>query len=533
MLFLKFLKKYKKLLAFALLLATINQVFSLLDPQIIRLLIDNYATNFNELSKQEFFSGVLLLLGGFVGVAFVSRVAKNFQDYYVNAVTQHLGTDMYAESVEHTFSLPYSVFEDRRSGEVLQKMQKARQDSQILIEKSINIVFLSMVGMTFVLVYAFYVHWLIGLTFILSMPTMGVFIFLISKRVGKYQKIIVKENAELAGSTTETLRNVELVKSLGLEKQEIQRLNNTNNKILALELKKIKYIRLLSFIQGTVVNGVRAILLFVMLYLLYNGNVSIGEFLSLFFYSFFLFAPLGEIGTVIANYQEAKASNEQLEEILNIKPEKKHNNIKTIKEINYIEMKDVSFKYSEGKIEALKDINLKINKGERVAFAGPSGSGKTTITKLILGLYKSSKGNVNYNGIDIKNIDLNNLIKRIGNGLDTKIGEGGIKLSGGERQRLAIARALLREPELLIFDEATSALDSLTEKDITDTIKKISKERPNLIIITIAHRLSTIAHVDNIYVLEKGKIVEKGNHKELLNKKGLYAALWREQIAED
>src|SRR3989344_4809992 len=579
MLFLKFLKKYKKLLAFALLLATINQLFSLLDPQIIRLLIDNYATNFNELSKQEFFSGVLLLLGGFVGVAFVSRVAKNFQDYYVNAVTQHLGTDMYAESVEHTFSLPYSVFEDRRSGEVLQKMQKARQDSQILIEKSINIVFLSMVGMTFVLVYAFYVHWLIGLTFILSMPTMGVFIFVISKRVGKYQKIIVKENAELAGSTTETLRNVELVKSLGLESQEIQRLNNTNDKILALELKKIKYIRLLSFIQGTVVNAVRAILLFVMLYLLYQGNVSIGEFLSLFFYSFFLFAPLGEIGAVIANYQEAKASNEQLEEILNIKPEKKHNNIKTIKEINYIEMKDVSFKYSEGKIEALKDINLKINKGERVAFAGPSGSGKTTITKLILGLYKSSKGNVNYNGIDIKNIDLNNLrkkiglvsqetqlfagtikenllfvnpkadddkcieclkmasadhlLKRIGNGLDTKIGEGGIKLSGGERQRLAIARALLREPELLIFDEATSALDSLTEKDITDTIKKISKERPNLIIITIAHRLSTIAHVDNIYVLEKGKIVEKGNHKELLNKKGLYAALWREQIAED
>lgn len=567
------------ILILALILATINQVFSLLDPQITRIIIDNYATKFNQLDRAVFMKGVSLLLLAFIGVAFVSRVAKNFQDYFVNLITQRVGTDMYSDSVKHTFSLPYSLFEDRRSGEVLQKLQKARQDSQKLIESAINVVFLSLIGMIFILGYAFYVHWSIGLTFVIALPIMAGFALVISKKIGKSQKEIVKESAELYGSTTETLRNVELVKSLGLEEQEVNRLNEVNEKILSLELKKIKYIRLLSFIQGTIVNAVRAALLLLMLFLLYNGKVTIGEFLSLFFYSFFLFAPLGEIGSVVSNYREAEASNAQLREILNIKPEPIPKNIKKISKIDSIKFENVGFKYNSSLNNSLNNISLTIKNGERVAFAGPSGSGKTTMVKLILGLYKPRKGKIRFNNIESEKTDYNSLRKKIGlvsqetqlfagtirenllfvnpnandekciqvlkmasidhlinrtsSGLDTKIGEGGIKLSGGERQRLAIARALLRDPEVIIFDEATSALDSLTEKEITETIKKVSKSRPDLIVISIAHRLSTIAHTDRIYVFEKGKIIEQGNHKTLLNKKGLYAALWREQIAED
>src|SRR3989344_2769682 len=335
-LFFEYLKKYKGILILALVLATINQVFSLLDPQITRIIIDDYATKFTQLDKAVFMKGVSLLLLAFIGVAFVSRVAKNFQDYFVNLITQKVGTDMYSDSVKHTFSLPYSLFEDRRSGEVLQKLQKARQDSQKLIESAINVVFLSLIGMIFILAYAFYVHWSIGLTFVIALPIMGGFVLVISKKIGKSQKEIVKKSAELSGSTTETLRNVELVKSLGLEDQEINRLNKVNEKILSLELKKIKYIRLLSFIQGTIVNAVRAVLLLLMLFLLYNGKVTIGEFLSLFFYSFFLFAPLGEIGSVVSNYREAEASNAQLREILNIRPEPKPKDIKIIDKMESI-----------------------------------------------------------------------------------------------------------------------------------------------------------------------------------------------------
>ncbi|MBS3072381.1 ABC transporter ATP-binding protein [Candidatus Pacearchaeota archaeon] len=578
-LFFEYIKKYKGFLALALLLAAINQIFSLMDPQITRLIIDNYAIKFDQMPREVFIKGVSLLLFGFIGVALVSRIAKNFQDYFVNSITQRVGTDMYSDSVRHTFSLPYGIFEDRRSGEVLQKLQKARQDTQKLIESSINVIFLSAIGMVFIIGYAFYVHWSIGLTFVISIPLMGGFVFFISKKIGRAQKEIVKESAELSGATTETLRNVELVKSLGLENQEINRLNDVNKKILGLELKKIKYIRLLSFIQGTIVNGVRAGLLFLMLFLLYNRQVTLGEFLSLFFYSFFIFGPLGEISSVVSHYQEAKASNSQLKEILDIKPEPEPKNMKEIDKISSIKFQNVSFKYNDSLGDSISNVNIDIKNGERIAFAGPSGSGKTTMVKLILGLYKPNKGKIIFNNTDSKKIDYHSLRKKIGlvsqetqlfagtirenllfvnpnagdekcleaikmasaqylldktgKGLETKIGEGGIKLSGGEKQRLAIARALLREPEIIIFDEATSALDSLTEKEITETVKKVSKSRPDLIVISIAHRLSTIAHVDKTYVMEKGKIIERGNHKSLLKKKGLYSALWTEQVAED
>ena len=576
--FLKYLKKYKGLLFLALLLATINIFFSLLDPQITRLIVDNYATKTDQIPKSVFIKGVGLLLLGFIGVALVSRIAKNFQDYFVSVITQKIGTEMYANSVQHSLSLPYSVFEDQRSGELLQKLQKARSDVQGTINSLINGAFLSIVGFIFVVIYAFIVHWSIGLSFIIIAPLMGGVMFILSRKIKEAQKSIVIESAELAGSTTETIRNIELVKSLGLEKQEIKRLNKTNDRILELELKKVKLIRMMSFIQGTLINGSRAVILFLMLWLLFNQSVTLGEFLSLFFYTFFVFSPLGELTTMTSQYQEAKASNEELEKVLNLEVEKKPLNPMNIKKVNSIAFENVSFSYNSNKELSVDKINLQIKKGETIAFVGLSGSGKTTLIKLILGLYKPTKGKLSFNNIDSKNVNYDELrkkiglvaqetqlfagtirenllfvnpsatdeecmnslklasvmsiIKRGGKGLDTKIGEGGIKISGGGRQRLAIARALLRNPELLVFDEATSSLDSLTEKEITKTIQGIEKIKPHLISILVAHRLSTIAHADKIYVLEKGKIIEQGTHNSLIRKKGLYSRLWKEQSKE-
>ena len=575
--FWKYIREYKKILILALILAAINQFFSLLDPQIYRLLIDNYASKVSELSREEFLKGVVLLLLGFIGVAFISRTAKTFQDYNVSLITQKVGTSMYSRGVNHTFLLPYSVFEDKRSGEVLNKLQKARLDSQTLIENFITVVFLSFVGIFFVVIYAFYIHWFVGIAYFSLIPIVGVTTFVLSRKIKIAQKDIVKESAALAGSTTETLRNVELVKSLGLEKQEIQRLNEVNEKILGLELGKIKTIRKLAFIQGTLINAMRAILVFIMLFLIFNAKMSLGEFFSLFIYSFFIFTPLSNLGMIASQYQEAKASNEQLEEILKIPLEKKPENAKKVKQIKSIEYKDVSFSYETNDVSSVKNINLGLNEGKIAAFVGPSGSGKSTLLKLLVGLYKPTSGKLLLNGIDSKEVDFDEIRKKIGfvsqetqlfagtirenllfvnpkasdkeclrvlklasishimdrgkQGLSTIIGEGGIKLSGGERQRLAIARALLREPELLIFDEATSSLDSLTEKEITLTIKEILKVRPGIITVLVAHRLSTVLHADRIYVLEKGEVIEMGTHPELLKKQGLYAALWRQQSA--
>ncbi len=578
-LILQYLKRYKKKLVLILGLATINQVFSLLDPQIFRLLIDNYAGRISDFTQANFLKGVGLLLLASVGVALVSRIAKNFQDYFVNFVTQNLGASLYARGVTHAFSLPYFVFEDQKSGEILQKLQKARIDTQTIITSAINIVFVAMIGLLFVLIYSFTIHWSIFLAFLALLPIVGGLTFYISKKIKQAQKDIVVRMGALAGSTTETLRNVELVKSLGLEAQETERLNIVNNEILGLELKKIKLIRTLSFVQGTLINFCRSSILLLLLWLIFNNVVTLGQFFSLLFYSFFIFNPLYELSNVASQYQEAKASNETLDEILNMKPEDTTHRTKEISSVTDLSFENVAFSYGDANRPALDKINLTIKPGETVAFVGPSGAGKTSLIKLILGLYQPTSGRISVNDIDLSHLkpetfkqkisyvsqdtqlfagtikdnllfvkpDASDaqclealeqsaaiaIISRGSEGLNTRIGEGGLKLSGGEKQRLAIARALLRQPDLIIFDEATSSLDSITEHEITETIKAISKAKPHLITILIAHRLSTIMHSDRIYVLEKGIISEQGPHENLLEEKGLYAALWRQQKGEE
>lgn len=572
-----YLKKYWKLCVLTLVLATINQVFSLLDPYIFRHIIDDYATKPELYTRSEFISGVGLLLLGIIGVAFVSRVAKNFQDYYLNGVSQRVGADLYSDGVSHTLSLPYSVFEDERSGETLGKLQKARQDSEKLIASVVNILFVSLVGFVFVAIYAISVYWVISVIFFATPVLIGFMSFFLTIKIKDIQKVIVRETASLAGSTTESLRNIELVKSLGLEKQEINRLNTTTDKILELELKKLKYIRSLSFIQGTVINFLRTGIMFFMLYLIFTKVITIGEFFALLFYSFYIFGPLQELGNVMNSYREAEASLNNFELLMQAPKEKEALSPKALGPINSLKFDNVSFKYSSGADNALQDISYDIKKGNTVAFVGPSGSGKTSLVKLLVGLYTPTQGEVFYNGISFFDLDkeelrvqigfvtqdtqlfagtirenllfvkptatdeecldaLNkaqcqNLLVRGGKGLDTVIGEGGVKVSGGEKQRLSIARALLRTPNILIFDEATSSLDSLTEEEISKTIREISTSHAHITIL-IAHRLSTIMHADKIYVLEKGKIIESGHHEELLAVKGLYFAMWRQQIGE-
>lgn len=572
----KYLSNYKRLLALTMALGTVNIVFSLLDPQIFRLIVDRYASRVGEISQQDFLRGVLVLLAASVGVALVSRTAKNFQDYCVNVIVQRLGTRMYATSVSHSFSLPYAVFEDQRSGEFLQKLQKARTDAQALVTSVINIVFVSLVGIVFVVGYAFFVHWLIGLVYFMIIPALGLVTFAISRKIKQAQVPIINKTAALAGSTTETLRNVELVKSLGLERQEIDRLNDVNDQILKLELRKIFLIRRFSFIQGTVINALRSALMLLMLWLIYNHAITLGQFFSLLFYSFAIFNPLSELGTVATQYQEAQASLGRLDEILRLPSEPKPANPSPLGKIERIAFERVGFGYSPDR-PAVQDIDFTVEAGETIAFVGPSGAGKTTLIKLLVGLYRPTAGKITFNGEDSRRVDFEQvrnrmglvsqdtqlfagtirenllfaspeasdedcldalraasataIIHRGGEGLATRIGEGGLKLSGGEKQRLAIARALLRQPELIIFDEATSSLDSLTEQEISSTIRLIAKGRPGLITVLVAHRLSTVSHADRIYVLEKGSVAEIGSHVQLLAEKGLYAALWREQIA--
>ena len=572
-----YLKKHWPLVCLALSLAAVNQVFSLLDPLIFRYIIARYATKFHQYTNAQFISGVSLLLGAAVGVAFIYRVAKNFQDYLVNVVTQRTGAQLYADGVERSLSLPYAVFEDQRSGETLGKLQKVRTDVERFITAFVNILFTTTVGIVFVTVYALRVDWVIAPAFLLTVPVLGVISSVLSRKIKTIQKTIVAETTALAGATTESLRNIELVKTLGLARQEIGRLNTTTDKILKLELKKVRYLRSLSFLQGTAVNLLRTGILFLMLYLIFTQRITVGQFFSLFIYSFFIFGPLQELGNIINIYRETEASLNNLEEILQIPPERKPVNAIPLGNLQSLEFQDVTFQHRTAKRPAVCQVSFRLQRGETVAFVGPSGAGKTTLVKLLVGLYPPDSGVIRYNGIPADEIDPDELRAQIGfvtqdtqlfsgtirenllfvrpeatdeecldvlhraaadsllaradKGLDTLIGEGGVKVSGGEKQRLSIARALLRRPRLLVFDEATSALDSITEEEITRTIRDVG-QRSDVMTILIAHRLSTIMHAERIYVLERGRIVEQGDHPSLVARTGLYYALWRQQIGE-
>jgi ATP-binding cassette subfamily B protein len=573
----RYLRDYWNLVALALVLAAVNQVFSLLDPLIFRHIIDSYATRFHEYTSSQFIRGVSVLLAAAVGVAFVSRVAKNFQDYYVNLITQQVGARIYADGIRHSLELPYAQFEDQRSGETLGMLQKVRTDVEKLISISVNLLFTTLIGVIFVMFYAAKVHWSIGPAYLLTIPLLGGLSSLLSHKIKAVQQVIVKETTALAGSTTESLRNIELVKSLGLAQQEIERLNSTTAKILKLELKKVRYLRSLSFIQGTFVNMLRTSILFLMLYLIFTQRITVGQFFSLFIYSFFIFGPLQELGNVVNTYRETEVSLHNFEKILALEPEPRPDHPVPLSQLETLAFEDVGFQHQSASHPALAGISFQVSRGETIAFVGPSGAGKTTLVKLLVGLYRPQTGHISYNQTKEDEIDIDTLRDKIGfvtqdaqlfsgsirenllfvrpdatdaecmavlrhasvdsllaradRGLDTVIGEGGVKVSGGEKQRLSIARALLRRPQLLVFDEATSSLDSLTEEEISSTIRDVAATR-DAITILIAHRLSTVLHADRIYVLERGRICESGDHEELIARKGLYYAMWRQQVGE-
>ncbi len=574
----KYLKKHRLLLTFALIMAALNICFSLSDSVITGRLMQecgveiiNYKNN-----KWGFLKAVGFWLGLSVTVAMISRITKNFQDYFTNIVIQRTGAQMYTDGIKKSLSLPYAEFEDQRSGETLNKLQKVRIDSEKLITLSISLVFQTVVGFIFVFIYIARIDWKIALIFVFTAPIIGWVSSYLGKKIKIVSKTILSQTNALAGATTESLRNIELIKSLGLTHQEEGRLNLNTLKILKLEIEKIRYIRSLSFIQGTTVHFMRTCVVFMLYYFVFQGKIQIGDLLTMTFFTFFIFNPLQELSQFIIVKNETKVSLDNFKKLLDAPFEFRPENPLNLGTISKMEFKNVGFQHNSATFKAVENISFEIKNGETVAFVGPSGAGKSTLVKLLVGLYQPKEGKILYNELESHAIDITELRKQLGfvtqdaqlfsgsikdnllfvkpnatdqdiiealqrascqklldraeNGIYSTIGEGGIKISGGEKQRLSIARAILRNPNLLIFDEATSALDSITEEEINTTIKNISNQER--ITILIAHRLSTIMHADKIFVLERGKIIEQGKHEQLLQEKGLYYAMWRQQIGE-
>jgi ATP-binding cassette, subfamily B, bacterial len=572
-LLLRYALQYWRPLAVAFALATVNQLLLLADPQILRLILDRYVMKLDSVPRDAFLRGVFILIGASVAISLTARVARNLQDYTINRVARRIGTKLYAASIAHSLMLPFQAHEDFRSGELLHTMQRARLDAEAGVTSAVRL-YLGALAMIAITAYAFYVHPLLGCLQIGLTASLAVFTIWFSKPIHLHQRRISADTVAEAGSATETIRNVELIKSLGIETQEISRIAKVNEEILDLEEKKLRLVRLFMFVEGSVLTLARATVIVVMLWLVYRHEISVGEFLSMFLYTTTAFSPLVELGNAVVRYQQARASFGQLDEVLSMPTDTTGASAMRVGALESIHFHSVSLVYPNG-TRALHAVEFELRAGETVAFVGPSGSGKSTVVKLLVGLYQPSEGRITVNGMDSREVDRDDLrrraglvthdthlfsgtigdnlrladpdatdeeclaviesaaatpiLRRGGKGLETRVGEGGLKLSGGERQRIAIARALLRHPEVLIFDEATSNLDSLTERAVSDTIREVATHHHARITLLVAHRLSTIAHADRIIVLDGGEIVESGTHPELLALRGLYEKMWREQ----
>jgi ATP-binding cassette subfamily B protein len=573
----QYLSRSRGYLGLAVVLAAAAQVLDLIDPLILGKIIDDYALNPQGRPEGELVRGALWWLLVAVAIALGARLAKTFQDYLLELVVQTLGMEIFNDGLKKTLRLSFEEYEQSSSGETLAMLEKVRRDSERFINSAINVLFSTLVGIAFLTWYAVTKHWVLIPVFLVGVVILGGLTGLLSRKIRTLQRQIVRRTSTNYGSITESLRNIELVKSLGLARAETRRLQELTRRVFDLEMEKVKRVRTLSFFQRTIINFLKQSILFILLWLIFRDVLSPGELISSQLILNTIFGPLQQLGAFILSYRDAEASLQVFAELMEKPTEQRPEDPVDTGPLDSLRFDDVVFRYRTGTENAIDGISFHARRGDTIAFVGPSGSGKSTLVKLLVGLYTPVSGTVEIDDVPVNALRYNRvrrqigfvtqdpqlfsgtirdnlrfvkpdatdeemltaldraaatpILARSGEGLDTRLGEGGARVSGGERQRLAIARALLREPRLFIFDEATSALDSITEQEITRAVREVSGSKEHIVLL-IAHRLSTISHADKIYVLEKGRVVETGSHEELVKGLGLYYAMWRTQIGE-
>lgn len=567
--FFDLLKPQKALLFNIFLTSILVTTFGIIGSFYFKFLLDDIVPN----NLKE---SLLVFSIGFILLAVFKVLTEAFRTQLLIHLGQKLDIPLMLGYYDHVINLPMNFFGTREIGEVISRFNDASKIRQAISGVALTM----MIDVFMVLIGGFILYYqsplLFGIT-IVPLVLYGIIVFVFKSNIEKVNRETMEGNAKLTSYLVESLNGIETIKAFNAERE----VNLETEKRFIKFIKAVFRNEYINNIQASLKGLVKGVFAIVILWIgtiqVLNGKISFGELLTFNALLAYFLSPIENIINLQPTLQTAVVAGERLSEILDLsleKAEDEHKKINPSSLNGKIEFKNVDFRYGTRKL-ILKNINMTINKGERVALVGESGSGKTTIAKLLLNFYQCEKGEIIVNGYNLLDINIEVLRDKIAyisqetflfNGTilenlmlgnpyltyeeiieackkaqihdfinslplryNTLVEENGSNFSGGQKQRLSIARAILRKPEILIMDEATSNLDSITEKAIEKTIYEFSE---GMITIIIAHRLSTIMRCDNIYILENGEIKEKGTHKELLNIQGRYYELWKEQLPD-
>ncbi|MEK7271694.1 MAG: ABC transporter ATP-binding protein [Nitrospirota bacterium] len=495
--------------------------------------------------------------------------------FLMRAVGSKVVRDVREQLFKKLIGLPMNFYVNRPSGELISRVINDSNVLQGLLGYSVKDIIVEGTSFLVLLIIAFIRRWDLALIAITVLP----FSFFVINKFGKKMKKISQQTQEqisgLIIRLTESISGIKMIKGFRREKLHEDKFNEENKKNYRVALKGARTIEYSSLIHEIITGIGSTSILFYGFYLVFHDKMTMGDLLSFFAAIGMMYTPIRRLGNANNNLQQARAASERIFYLLDQQPEV--DGTKNLTEIkNEIVFDNVRFIYPGTRKKVLDDINFRVKKGELVAIVGKSGAGKTTMVDMLPRFYKPVSGSIFIDGIDVNDVTLESLRKNIGivsqdiilfnetvmdnialgkldateeeikeaakaayahdfikemlHGYDTIIGERGIRLSGGQKQRISIARALLKNPPILILDEATSSLDTASEIIVQKALDNLMTNRTTFV---IAHRLSTVRKADKILVLDKGKIIETGTHEELLSKEGMYKFLYKSQFEKD
>ncbi|HLP64379.1 ABC transporter ATP-binding protein [Flavobacterium sp.] len=575
----KYFIKYKYRFLLGIIITIVAQIFSLFTPELVGKsfeAIDQFGSNpeNKELIKGELIKNILLIIGTTLIAGFLTFLMRQT----LIVMSRHVEFDLKNEIFKQYEVLTQNFYKRNRTGDLMSRITEDVAKVRMYVGPAVMYTINTIIRFVMVIVYMYTISPKLTFYTLLPLPILSYLIFKISKEINKRSTIFQQNLSNFSSFSQEVFSGIRVIKAYALEPQQNKELNELaiESKSKSMSLAKIQtlFIPLILALIG--LSNLIVIYVGGSMYINNDPAVqNIGTIAQFILYVNMLNWPVTSIGWVSSLIQEAEASQKRINEFLKIQPDIVNNSKTSTPVQGEIEFKNVTFTYEDTNITALENVSFKVNKGETLAILGKTGSGKSTILSLITRLYDVQKGSVTMDGIPLSELNLYDLRNSIGivpqdaflfsdtiknnikfgkeNATDeevieaakkavvhnniigftqqyeTVLGERGITLSGGQKQRVSIARAIIKNPDILLLDDCLSAVDTETEEQILNNLLEISKNKTTII---VSHRVSSAKNADQIIILEEGKILQQGSHNQLLNQDGYYKELYYKQLSE-